>query len=173
MSFEQQLNTIYQKIGQKVNDIIPVDWEEFYFNGEVENGEGGVFFFFKEKDKANEYIYSHDIPDSYSFVEEREYHQEIHELFKLVNDLQEVFIKNNQEKWFSINMIVNAQGQLKIDFCCNNWNLSDFGPSSRIDYFKYKYLNKKPTNNEEKKLMEQMKNFEKTTSYFDSEGGIC
>ncbi|WP_423809303.1 immunity protein YezG family protein [Priestia megaterium] len=41
-----------------------------------------------------------------------------------------------------------------MDFFYNNWNLSGFGPSSRIDYFEYEYLNKKPANNEEKKLME-------------------
>ncbi|WP_183128450.1 immunity protein YezG family protein [Priestia megaterium] len=50
---------------------------------------------------------------------------------------------------------------MKIIFCYNNWNLSEFGPSSRIDYFEYKYLNTKTSNNEEKKLMERMKNSEK------------
>lgn len=39
------MNVLYRKIAETINELIPEDWEEFYFNGEVENGEGGVFFF--------------------------------------------------------------------------------------------------------------------------------
>jgi hypothetical protein len=44
---EQQMNKLYREIAVIINELIPLDWEDFYFNGEVENGEGGVFFFFK------------------------------------------------------------------------------------------------------------------------------
>ncbi|MEH6986098.1 immunity protein YezG family protein, partial [Priestia megaterium] len=47
MSFENELHTLYRKITQKVSDMIPVEWGSFYFNGEVKDGEGGVYFFIK------------------------------------------------------------------------------------------------------------------------------
>lgn len=42
---EKQMSALYREIAETINELIPEDWEEFYFNGEVENGEGGVFFF--------------------------------------------------------------------------------------------------------------------------------
>ena len=49
MSFKKELNKLYNEIAQMVDDIIPIEWDNFYFNGEVKEGEGGVFFFFKTK----------------------------------------------------------------------------------------------------------------------------
>lgn len=51
MSFELKLNEIYQKITQTINDTIPVEWKEFFFQGEVNDGEGGVYFFFNTFDQ--------------------------------------------------------------------------------------------------------------------------
>ncbi len=65
MSFERKINELYNQIAQKINDMIPTDWEHFAFNGEVKNKEGGVFFFFKSVDNE-EYIYSHHIPNLYN-----------------------------------------------------------------------------------------------------------
>ncbi|MCU5733636.1 antitoxin YezG family protein, partial [Bacillus pacificus] len=62
MSFENELNKLYRKIAEKINDMIPVEWEEFYFNGEVKDGEGGVYFFYTTLDEKQEYKYSHYIP---------------------------------------------------------------------------------------------------------------
>lgn len=57
MSFEIELNKLYNKIAQQVNDMIPTEWDNFYFNGEVKEGEGGVFFFLHTKVRSNTFIH--------------------------------------------------------------------------------------------------------------------
>lgn len=45
MSFEIELNKLYKEIAQQVNVIIPIEWSNFYFNGEVKDKEGEFFLF--------------------------------------------------------------------------------------------------------------------------------
>lgn len=49
MSFETELNELYKEIAQQVNDMIPTEWDNLWFNGEVKEEEGGVFFFLRPK----------------------------------------------------------------------------------------------------------------------------
>ncbi len=132
MSFENELNKLYRKIAEKINDMIPVEWEEFYFNGEVKDGEGGVHFFYTTLDEKQEYKYSHYIPRMYN-VDRKIYNQFLHELFDLTVQLQQVFIDNQQEAWFSVTMIVNGEGKLTVRFSYVNWNDSEFGPSDELN----------------------------------------
>ncbi|MGG3574198.1 immunity protein YezG family protein [Bacillus gobiensis] len=158
MSFEIELNKLYEQIAQHVNDMIPIEWSEFYFNGEVKDKEGGVFFFFTPVDSKDEPVYSHDIPDLYQ-INEKAYDEELHKLFELTVKLQQVFIENDQEPWFSVTLLVNDTGKLNVHFDYTNWHDSEFGPTARIEYFEYKYLSK----NKEQldlDLIESMKKFE-------------
>ncbi|CAI8706546.1 MULTISPECIES: immunity protein YezG family protein [Bacillus] len=163
MSFENELNKLYRKIAEKINDMIPVEWEEFYFNGEVKDGEGGVYFFYTTLDAKQEYKYSHYIPRMYN-VDRKIYNQFLHELFDLTVQLQQVFIDNQQEAWFSVTMMVNGEGKLKVRFSYVNWNDSEFGPSDRIEYFEYKYLNRELTDEIDKELMARMEKYEEERS---------
>ncbi|HDR4907071.1 TPA: DUF600 family protein [Bacillus cereus] len=163
MSFENELNKLYRKIAEKINDMIPVEWEEFYFNGEVKDGEGGVYFFYTTLDEKQEYKYSHYIPRMYN-VDRKIYNQFLHELFDLTVQLQQVFIDNQQEAWFSVTMIVNGEGKLTVRFSYVNWNDSEFGPSDRIEYFESKYLNRELTDEIDKELMARMKKYEEERS---------
>ncbi|MBU7592612.1 immunity protein YezG family protein [Metabacillus halosaccharovorans] len=157
MSFEIELNELYKQIAQQVNDIIPIEWSDFYFNGEVKDKEGGVFFFFTPIE-SNEPVYSHDIPDIYP-IDESVYEEELHKLFELTVKLQQVFIDNDQEPWFSVTLLLNALGKLNVHFDYTNWHDSEFGPAARIEYFEYKYVSQ----NKEQfdlDLIERMKKFE-------------
>ncbi|ASN04218.1 immunity protein YezG family protein [Virgibacillus necropolis] len=159
MSFEIELNKLYNEIAQQVNDMIPIEWENFYFNGEVKEREGGVFFFFKPKGEE-QYIFSHYIPKLYS-VDKRAYNKELHKLFELTVELQKVFTDNDQEPWFSVTLLVNDTGKLNVHFDYTNWHESEFSPAARIEYFMYKY----GSNNKEKLdlgLIERMKEFEES-----------
>ncbi|MDT2046705.1 immunity protein YezG family protein [Priestia flexa] len=157
MSFENELNELYKQIAQQVNDLIPIEWSDFYFNGEVKDKEGGVFFFFTPID-SNEPVYSHDIPDIYP-IDESVHGEEMHKLFELTVKLQQVFIDNDQEPWFSVTLLLNSLGKLNVHFDYSNWHDSEFGPAARIEYFEYKYISQ----NKEQldlDLIERMKKFE-------------
>lgn len=158
MSFELELNKRYEQIAKHVNDMIPIEWSDFYFNGEVKDKEGGIFFFFTPIDNNDDPVYSHDIPDLYQ-VDERNYDKELHKLFELTVKLQKVFLDNAQEPWFSVTLLVNHTGKFNVHFDYTNWYKSEFGPTARIEYFEYTFVSK----NKEKldlDLIERMKEFE-------------
>ncbi|MFE4572863.1 immunity protein YezG family protein [Paenibacillus chitinolyticus] len=154
---EQQMNDLYREIAETINQLIPEDWENFYFNGEVENGEGGVFFFFKPKN-GSEYIYSLDIPNRYDVKDE--YDQLETKLFKITNDLKNLFLENGQEPWFSITMKLTSEGKLNIEYDYTKWRESDFGPSDRLEYWESKYLNTVPQDETDRIKMDKMRGFE-------------
>ncbi|KMK95088.1 immunity protein YezG family protein [Rossellomorea marisflavi] len=141
MSFENELNELYKQIAQQVNDLIPIEWSDFYFNGEVKDKEGGVFFFFTPID-SNEPVYSHDIPDIYP-IDESVHDEEMLKLFELTVKLQQIFTDNDQDPWFSVTLLLNDTGKLNIHFDYTNWHDSEFGPAARIEYFEYKYVSQK------------------------------
>ncbi|WLR42592.1 DUF600 family protein [Bacillus carboniphilus] len=159
MGLEIALNKLYTEIAQQVNDIIPVEWDSFYFNGEVKEREGGVFFFFTPKGDE-EYIFSHYIPKIYN-MDKKTYNRELHKLFELTVELQKVFIENDQEPWFSVTIIVNKDRKLNVYFDYRNWRESEFGPADRISYFEYKYICKEKKK-EDIELMLKMKEFEES-----------
>ncbi|MBC1891426.1 immunity protein YezG family protein [Listeria booriae] len=158
MEFEKKLNTIYQKIAQKISDMIPDSWEKFYFNGEVKDGDGGVYFFF-QVDSLGENIYSHYIPKIYG-IEKSEYNKSLHDLFLLTKELQQVFIDNNQEAWFSVNMIVSSEGKLKVHFDYTDWTKTEYGPSTRVEYFLYKFAQVLPSNEADLAKLREMEKYE-------------
>jgi hypothetical protein len=82
MSSEIELNKLYNEIAQQVNDMIPIKWTNFYFNGEVKDQEGGVFFFFTPKGDEEQNVFSHYIPKLY-YVDKRVYNKQLHKLFEL------------------------------------------------------------------------------------------
>ncbi|MGM9928558.1 MAG: immunity protein YezG family protein [Bacillus sp. (in: firmicutes)] len=155
MSFEIKLNELYKEIAQQINDMIPIEWDDFYFNGEVKEDEGGVFFFFTPKGEK-QHVFSHYIPKLYN-VDKRVYNKELHKLFQLTVELQKVFLDYDQEPWFSVTLLLNDAGKLNIHFDYKNWQESEFGPADRIKYFEYKYISQ---NKEQLDLIERMKEFE-------------
>ncbi|WP_163527345.1 immunity protein YezG family protein [Halobacillus ihumii] len=159
MSFELELNKLYETIAQQINDMIPIEWSNFSFSGEVKDEEGGVFFFFTPKDDQGQSVFSHYIPKLYA-VDKRGYNKDLHELFELTVKLQKVFIENDQEPWFSVTLLVDDTGNLNVHFDYTDWHKSEFGPAARIKYFEYKYVS------EEKEkdlgLIERMREFEKS-----------
>ncbi|CAM4030426.1 DUF600 family protein [Listeria booriae] len=159
MSFETELNQIYQKIAQKINDMIPVEWKEFHFHAEIQDGDGGVYFFFQPSNKQ-EYVYSYFIPEVYG-VEKSSFDNSEDELFDLAIDLQSEFIENEMEPWFSVTLSVDENRKIKIHFDYLDWNKSNFGPSDRMKYFQFKQLNALDLNENNKKLVDAMSEYEK------------
>ena len=44
MGFEENLNKMYQEIANKINEMIPVEWERVYTMAYIDEGGGEVFF---------------------------------------------------------------------------------------------------------------------------------
>jgi len=155
---EQKMNQLYRTIAEIIDQMIPTKWDDFYFNGEVENGEGGVYFFFKPENESG-YIYSLDIPNVYN-VNPHEYTHLETKLFATANDLKNLFLENEQEPWYSITMKLTSAGKLNIEYDYTKWGKSNFGPSDRLEYWESKYLKHIPKDEIDRIKIEKMKEFE-------------
>lgn len=158
MEFEEKLNELYIEIAQKIDEMIPVDWSSFYFNAEIKDG-GGVYFFYRLPNNPEELNYCYYIPDKFK-VERNIYEDLEDELFSLAVKLQQLFIDNQQEPWYSFVMIVNDKRNMQAEFNYVDWEESEFGPSATRDYFLYKYLGVIFENANDLNLMLQMNEYE-------------
>lgn len=68
-------------------------------------------------------------------------------------------IDHDQEPWFSVTLIVDEERKLKVNYDYIDWSETEFGPTVRLKYFQYNYLNKLPK--DEKELFEKMNDYEK------------
>ncbi|MBE7347748.1 TIGR01741 family protein, partial [Staphylococcus epidermidis] len=50
MEFEEKLNEMYQEIANKINEMIPVEWERVYTMAYIDDQGGEVFFNFIQPD---------------------------------------------------------------------------------------------------------------------------
>nr|WP_050803033.1 immunity protein YezG family protein [Paenibacillus sp. HGF7] len=81
-------------------------------------------------------------------------------LFKVTNDLKNIFLEDGQEPWFSITMKLTSEGKLNIEYDYTKWGESDFGPSDRLEYWESKYLNTVPQDETDRIKMDKMREFE-------------
>lgn len=45
MSMEKEMNQIYNQIAETVNEMIPEEWEKFYYYAQISETGGGTYFF--------------------------------------------------------------------------------------------------------------------------------
>ena len=154
---EKQINEKMKEIVYKVNDMIPVEWDDLYINFEVDKTlSGGVIFFFKYK---GEYHYYMDIPSLFA-IPKTEFRIDYINLFALGEDMKKIFIKQGLAEWSAFTIKVDEQNKTSLDFDYAPWNKSQFGPTDRIEFFEYKYLGKQPANEKELELFKAMEAFQ-------------
>ncbi|MGT2737007.1 immunity protein YezG family protein [Streptococcus orisratti] len=152
-----ELNALYKEVAQLVNDMIPDKWDKFVLNAEMDKtGSGTVYFFFKHQDKVS---YSLEIPAEYR-IDRKVFKKLNRELYDLVWKIKQIFLKENFGDWFSMILQVDENQEMRIDFDYTDWFNTEYGPSSRIDFVEYKYFDKKPSNDKEAKLLEEMEAFQ-------------
>ena len=136
MGFEENLNKMYQEIANKINEMIPVEWERVYTMAYIDEGGGEVFFNYITPGSDDLHYYT-DIPKDYN-VSERIFDELSDELYENFDRLRELFIENNQEPWTSCEFDFNNEGKLNVSFDYIDWKNSGFGQISRDYYYEYK-----------------------------------
>ncbi|GAB1807355.1 antitoxin YezG family protein [Priestia megaterium] len=153
MQMESQLQELYQEIAETVNNMIPEEWERFYFYAQIDESGGRVYFFYKSI-RDHSYTYSLDIPKQFN-ISELEFNNEEDKLFDLSEQLREVFKENNQELWYSFTLMLDQTGKFSISFDYTDWLNTDYGFVAQKKIWKYKYLNEVPIDEKTKNLIEQ------------------
>lgn len=154
---EKQINEKMKEIVYKVNDMIPVEWDDLYINFEVDKTlSGGVIFFFKYKGKYHYYM---DIPSLFN-ISEDEFDNDFMKLFDLGGEMKKIFIEQGLAEWSAFTIKVDEQNKTSLDYDYAPWNKSQFGPTARINFFRYQHLGFKPRNEKELEQFKAMEAFQ-------------
>ncbi|KAA9392172.1 TIGR01741 family protein [Staphylococcus epidermidis] len=134
--FEEKLNEMYQEIANKINEMIPTEWEKVYTIAYI-GEEGGQVVFFYTKPESDELNYYTNIPKDYNVSREmfRDLWSNLYDEFK---KLRELFRESNQDLWTSCEFDFTNEGKLNVSFDYIDWENSEFGPLAQENYYKYK-----------------------------------
>lgn len=136
----QAMEEIYEKIANKVNEIIPEEWDKLYMYAEVSEGASEVFFYYYPKGK-NTPIYNLDIGDVFE-IDEDEFDEMSMELNDYFERLREEFKKNKQEPWTNLTLVLESTGKFNIDY--DYTDLSEADSYVQHIIWRYKHLGIQP-----------------------------
>ncbi|NLL06494.1 MAG: DUF600 family protein [Clostridiaceae bacterium] len=148
---EERLNTIYGKIANKLNDIIPEQWDKIYMYGEVSEDVRETFFYYFTPSK-DEPVYSHYIPNVFN-INEMEYYKSLEQLLDLLKELWLEFKNNDQEAWTNLTFVLESTGKFKVDY--DYTDLSEADPNEWQILWEYKYLGAMPEDDDDKLIVEE------------------
>ena len=157
MTVEKQIQDKIYELINNVNKTIPVDWDEIYINSEMSETGGNVYFFFKLPDN-DKLFYSLLIPDDFK-VEEKTFEKMDYQNYVLARELWKIFENNHIEVWKNASFIYK-NNKLSSHFDYVDWNASQFGPTDRMKYFRYKYMEVAPEDNTQEQLFHEMEKYQ-------------
>ena len=155
--FEEKLNEMYQEIANKINEMIPAEWEQVYTKAYIDD-EGGEVLFYYTKPGDNDLHYYTNIPRDYN-VSEKIFSDLWDDLFGLFDKLRESFKGDNQEPWTSCEFDFTNKGKLNVAFAYIDWKNSEFGPLARERYYEYKKFGMIPEYEDEREEIKEIEQF--------------
>lgn len=148
-----KMNEIYQDIAEKINDVIPDEWEKVFLYGEVLYDSELVYLYFLSK-KNHELIYYLDIPEKYK-IEWRIFDIPVEKLDSSILDLYNEYKKQNEKVWTNFTLILDNTGKFRIDFNYDDIYKSEFTISERQHIWEYEVMGIEPTLEEHKEIIER------------------
>lgn len=147
----KEMEGLYSKIANKVNEIIPVKWDKVILFAEVSEDASEVFFYFYPIG-VHEPVYNLDIPRLYAIDEELVdvLRYELNDYFE---DLWGAFKRSNQDTWTNLTLTLDKTGKFKIDYSYED--LSGTDAYERQIIWEYKHLGICPEEGRSKKIIEQ------------------
>ncbi len=110
----EKLEEIYNDLARILDDMIPEDWSEIYLFAQLWESMYTMYFFYNTKNKENP-VYIFDIPKNYE-IDEDEFDNLRDKMKESFKHLQNEFIKNNQEPWTNLTLIIKETNKLHIDY---------------------------------------------------------
>ena len=81
-------------------------------------------------------------------------------LFKKSEDLKRVFIENDLADWYICTIHLDENNKLSVEYDYAPWLKSNFGPTARMNFFRYQYLGFEPRNEKELEQFKAMEDFQ-------------
>ena len=155
---EKQINEKIIEIVHQANDMIPVEWDDLYIVTEMDKTYSGeAYFYFKYK---NHYHYHLEMSEDFG-LSMMDILSENKVLFKKSEDLKRVFIENDLSDWYICIIHLDDNNKLSVDYDYAPWLKSNFGPTARMNFFRYQFLGFEPRNEKELEQFKAMEAFQK------------
>ncbi|MCA0174646.1 immunity protein YezG family protein [Bacillus sp. RAR_GA_16] len=148
---EDEMNSLYRKLAETVNDMIPEEWMECYLYAQISETGGGTYFFYNTNEQ--DYKYSLEIP--FNEIDEDEFEAMEDLLYKFSKELREVFSENGQEPWYSFTMSLKRKGPFHIHFDYTDWFNTEYSFSDQMMIWKNKYLGEQSVDDSAKKIIKK------------------
>lgn len=150
---EKEMNRLYKEIAETVNEMIPENWNKFYFYAQISENGGETYFFYNTLENK-QYKYSLEIPFKYQ-IDEDEFERKEDVLYKLSKELRKVFKDNGQELWYSFTMSLESTGKFNLHYDYTNWFDTEYSFSDQMIIWKNKYLGEVPNDKNYKALIDK------------------
>lgn len=151
---EKEMQHIYQEIADTVNQMIPEEWEKFYFYAQISETGGGTYFYYTNQKDSTDYEYIHEIPFNFT-VNDADFTEKRRHLFDLADNMLNVFKKYDQELWYSFTMSLESSGKFTVHYDYTDWFETDYSFGDQKVIWKYKYLGTEPSDPEKQKVIER------------------
>lgn len=143
MGMENEMNLIYRRIAETVNEMIPEEWQTFYYYAQISDTGGGTYFFYNTPEDDQNFKYSLEIPFKYA-INKEQYKINSRVLFELSDTLRRIFIDHDQEPWYSFTLSLNRNGKFKMHYDYTNWFDTNYSFDDQLLIWEYKYLGNVP-----------------------------
>jgi len=154
---EQQMNEKIIEIVHQANDMIPVEWDDLYIVIEMDKTySGSAYFYFKYEGK---YHYNLYLPRDFGLSQDEVFNQS-DILFDKAEDLKRVFIENALADWYICIIHLDENNKLSVEYDYAPWLKSNFGPTARMNFFRYQFLGFEPRNEKELEQFKTMEDFQ-------------
>lgn len=113
---EERLEELYRKLARHAASMIPVEWEEFHYLGEVEPGKRSYssVLYFRDA-KSGEFEQSNQIPKRCQ-VPESDYLARRMDLNSILLEICQCFADNEQKLWEQLSLSVDRSGKLNLHY---------------------------------------------------------
>lgn len=135
---------LYSEIQKKIFYIIPEQWESIYLYASIidvpnQKPVGEMFFYYLPKGIIRrKFVNGYEIPNIFN-IDEEQYSKLITEVYTLIKNLRECFIKKNKKIWS--NMSISIENfQFKAEFGYENLRELPYGSYERHVIWRFKYL---------------------------------
>ncbi len=135
---------LYSEIQKKIFYIIPEEWESIYLYASIidvpnQKPVGEMFFYYLPKGiLKRKFVNGYEIPNIFN-IDEEQYSKLITEVYTLIKNLRECFIKKNKKKWSNINISIE-NFQFKAEFGYEDLRKLPYGSYERHVIWRFKYL---------------------------------
>ncbi len=135
---------LYSEIQKKIFFIIPEKWESIYLYASIidvpnQKPVGEMYFYYLPKGIIKKkFVNGYEIPSIFN-IDEEQYSKLITEVYTLIKNLRECFIKKNKKVWSNISISIENY-QFKAEFGYDDLKKLPYGSYERHVIWRFKYL---------------------------------